>query len=397
VPYVPWVLALAAVFVIALPFATLEADDPVGTSVTFNREIIRIVQRKCESCHARDGLAMSLSEFRDLRAWSRAIREELVEQRMPPAIVARGYGRYQTDPSLNAREMATFLAWLDGGMPRGDEADRPPRVATNGEGAGHQHGADARLSLPPQTIPADEELVVRRVTVDAGAAAGRGIARVQLQPGNRRVLRGALVFVKDQWIGGWLPWQHAVVPPATHAFQVPAGASLTVELYYRGGDAEQTDQSAIDISFAPENATGRLEDVIVQATDDEGTIRRGRTTLARPATVWALYPTLESVQSLELRAERPDKSVEVLLWIPRARPEWPLAVVMQEPVTLPAGTIVSLVAETIRGPQPFDKLRVAPSIVEGQGSAPHLPSTWGPASAGSVPRVTIGVASSPAR
>ena len=24
-----------------------------------------------------------------------------------------------------------------------------------------------------------------------------------------------------------------------------------------------------------------------------------------------------------------------------------------------------------RGPQPFDKLRVAPSIVEGRGSAPH--------------------------
>ena len=86
------VLAGAIVFVIAR--APLEADDPVSSSVSFNREIIRIIQRKCEPCHAPGGLSMSLSDYRDARAWGRAIREELVEHRMPPAIVARGYRRY---------------------------------------------------------------------------------------------------------------------------------------------------------------------------------------------------------------------------------------------------------------------------------------------------------------
>ena len=118
--------AASIALLLALFRVPLDADDPVSTNVSFNREIIRIIQRKCEPCHTPGGLAFSLSDYRDARVWGRAIREELVEHRMPPAIVARGYGDHESDPSLNAREMATFLTWLDGGMPRGDEADRPP-------------------------------------------------------------------------------------------------------------------------------------------------------------------------------------------------------------------------------------------------------------------------------
>jgi hypothetical protein len=69
--------------------------------------------------------------------------------------------------------------------------------------------------------------------------------------------------------------------------------------------------------------------------------------LAQAARVWALYPALDrSVKSVELRVERPDTSTEVLLWIPQVHAEWPLSLAMREPVELPAGSIVSLVAES---------------------------------------------------
>jgi hypothetical protein len=354
----PLGVLLAAALVLAMTWTPLEADDPVSTNVTFNREIIRIIQRKCEPCHAPGGLAMSLSDHRDARAWGRAIREELVEHRMPPAIVARGYGQYETDPTLNAREMAVFLTWLDGGMPRGEEGDRPAKPVAPDALDALAGGTGVRLSLPAQTVPAGQDLIVRRVTIDAGAAAGRAVARVQFRPGNRRVLRGALVFagsasrnpayVADmQWIGGWLPWQHAVVPPTDYAFQLPAGAALVVDLYYRSADAETTDQSAIDLSFATEITKRRIDEMVVEAVDRAAHRVRGGVQLSQPATVWAIQPALDpSVTSMELRAERPDRSVEVLLWIPRARADWPLALVMREPVSLPAGSRLSLVAET---------------------------------------------------
>jgi hypothetical protein len=345
------IVVFVSVILWGIAFAPVEADDPVSTSVSFNREVIRIIQRKCEPCHAPGGLAMSLLEYQDVRAWGRAIREELVEHRMPPAIVARGYGRYESDPSLNAREMATFLAWLDGGMPRGDPADRPPASAAADAIEDLDGGAGVRLSLPPQNVPAREEVVVRRVTVDAGGAVGRAIARVQFRPGNRRVLRGAVVFAttngKTLWIGGWSPWQHAVVPPAQYAFRLPVAATLVVELYYRGAESELTDQSSVDLTFAPETATGQIDDVVVEAREPAGTRMRGSVKLSQPATVWAIRPELlASMRSMELLAERPDKSAEVLLWIPKVRADWPLALVMQEPIGLPAGSTVSLVVET---------------------------------------------------
>lgn len=388
---------LASTAVLALALAPLEADDPVSTNVTFNRDVIRIIQRKCEPCHAAGGLAMSLSDYRDARAWGRAIREELVEHRMPPAIVARGYGQYETDPTLNAREMATFLTWLDGGMPRGDEGDRPaPRVTVDALGD-VERGTGIRLSLPAQTVPTGQDLIVRRVTIGAGAAAGRAVSRVQFRPGNRRVLRGAVVFVPSaasasasanvgglsdlasrrpadrlrnpahddnlRWIGAWLPWQHAAVPPAGYAFALPPSADLIVDLYYRSADSELVDQSAIDLSFASD-AGGRIDDVAMEASGRGSSSVRSKVEISQPTRVWAIHPALDvSTRSMELRAERPDGSVEVLLWIPKARAEWPLALVMREPVLLPAGSALSLVAETDPSASATTRARVTLSVL----------------------------------
>jgi len=348
--YVVCVVALMA----GIGSTRLAADDPVSTNVSFNREILRIIQRKCEPCHTAGGLAFSLSDYRDARAWGRAIREELVEHRMPPPVVARGYGGYLSDPSLNTREMATFLTWLDGGMPRGDEADRPKTTGTDAAGA--VASASIRLSLPPQTVAAGESLIVRRVTVDASAIVNRSIARVELRPGNRRVLRGAIVFASNapsasaalSWVGAWLPWQHAVVPPSTHGFRLPAGTDLRVDLYYKGADADTTDRSELDVVFAPDTGHATIGDVVIEAAADRVAGRmRGTVKLPLPTTIWAVHPEFDaSVSSMELRAERPDKSVEVLLWMPTPNPDWPVALVMQEPMTLPAGTTISLVAET---------------------------------------------------
>jgi hypothetical protein len=332
----------------------LQADDPVSTNVSFNREIIRIIQRKCEPCHTAGGLAFPMSDYRDARAWGRAIREELVEHRMPPPVVARGYGAYLSDPSLNTREMATFLTWLDGGMPRGDEADRPK--TTDAGAAADAGSASLRLSLPAQTVPAGENLVVRRVMLDAGSLANRSIARLELRPGNRRVLRGAVMFASNgrpasgapSWVGAWLPWQHAVVPPPTHAFRLPSGTNLRVDLYYQATQVEVTDRSEVDVILAPDTTQGSIGDMTVAAAADRSAGRmRGSMKLPQAATFWAVHPEFHpSVTSMELRAERPDRSVEVLLWMPTPNPDWPVALVMQEPVSLPAGTTVSLVAET---------------------------------------------------
>ncbi|MGF2075976.1 hypothetical protein, partial [Enterococcus casseliflavus] len=81
----------------------------------FNREIVRIFDRKCLSCHGPDSMAMPLTNYREVRPWSRAIREEIVEGHMPPTSAVRGYARLKDDIALTPRELATILTWVDGG------------------------------------------------------------------------------------------------------------------------------------------------------------------------------------------------------------------------------------------------------------------------------------------
>jgi hypothetical protein len=324
-------LTLAAALLVS--GARVRTDDPVSSSVRFTGEIVRILDRRCLACHDARGLSMPLANYRDVRAWGRAIREEIVEQRMPPWSAARGYGRFRNDLSLTAREMTTVLSWIDGGMPRGDDRDLPPGPAPAAAAA-----PDLRVALPPQRVPALEEQLVRRVTVTIPIDLDRPIARVVLVPGAREVLRGALIYdAADRWIGAWLPWQRETASPSPHAVRLGRDPRVTVELHYRGGDAEIADESTLEVYYAPKTAP------LVDEISVDG---RSPAPLPRNATLWAIVPTTGGgTRSLELKARRPDGATDVLLWIPQVHPEWPQAFVLDTPLALPAGTTVSLVAQ----------------------------------------------------
>ncbi len=330
--------------VVLLATVTLRADDPVSSSVRYTGEIVRILDRKCAPCHGADGLAMPLTTYREVREWGRAIREEIVEQRMPPWSAARGHARLQNELALTARETATILSWLDGGMPRGDDRDLPRAPE-----AARDDPPDLHLPLPAQHVPALEEHVVRRVVVDTKLTGLRRVARIAVAPGNRRVLRGALVFIDGegqdaQWIGAWAPWQPRLQPPASHAFRLAQGARLAVELHYRGGRDAVEDTPAVDLYFVKEESarpTAGAASVGELRVDASSPVR-----LAAATTVWAIVPSAAAAtSSLELAVRRPNGAVEVLLWMPDYRHDWPQTLVLQDGVALPAGTTVTLVAE----------------------------------------------------
>jgi hypothetical protein len=337
--------------------------------VTFNREIIRIFDRKCLPCHAPDGVAMSLAAYHEARPWARAIREELIEQRMPPWRAAPGYVAFANDLSLSARELTMMLTWADGGAPRGDDRDLP-RSRSHPWGQAHAASRTAALTLPlpAQRVPAGAEHTVRLVTVDAGPAAGRWVRHVEIVPGNRRVVRAALVWVlpRDRsparWIGGWTPWFAPVSPPEGAAQFVPPGASFAIEFHYRGRDRDVKDRSSLAITLAPDGAPAAGQIVLRTGSvlrADRYARRYGRTTLQRDTTLWAILPLVfdppahhtrsaAPVGSLELTARRPDGSIEVLLWIPDRRDAWPTPYVLRAPLLLPAGTRVTLTSAVLR-------------------------------------------------
>jgi hypothetical protein len=289
---------------------------------------------------------MSLATYRDVRPWSRAIREELVEQRMPPTSAVRGYARLKDNIGLTPRELSTILTWVDGGVPRGDDSDLPLQAKTAVE-----RPPDHRVAIPPQQIPGNGEDVVRRVSVETGLHADRWVRQLRVRPGDRRGARAAFVSIlkKDGsrvWAGSWTPWQTNIEPAAPGAFFVPRGSQVEIELHYRGQDAPGVDNSSLAVFFAPEGQWRELTSLALTpapSRDAQAPAANAEARLTRDSVLLGgrVVAAVEGT-SVEITARRPDGTIEVLLWIPRVRAEWPAPFIFHDPVRLPAGTIVSV-------------------------------------------------------
>jgi hypothetical protein len=102
-----------------------QGHDIITTAITFDRDISRIVNTHCASCHHPGGLAFSLMTYADARPWAVAIKEEILRRRMPPWGAIKGFGEFRNDTALTPEEMERIVSWTDGGVPEGETKDLP--------------------------------------------------------------------------------------------------------------------------------------------------------------------------------------------------------------------------------------------------------------------------------
>ena len=71
----------AAGALFALAGVSRAADKPV----TFTKDIVPILQEKCQECHRPDSLApMSLITYEETRPWAKSIKLRVMTRQMPP-------------------------------------------------------------------------------------------------------------------------------------------------------------------------------------------------------------------------------------------------------------------------------------------------------------------------
>jgi mono/diheme cytochrome c family protein len=102
------------------------AHDVITTKVTYNREIIRLLNAHCISCHHEGGPAFTLATYNQARPWAKAIGEEVLQRRMPPWGAVKGFGDFRNDQALTAEQLELIVDWEEGGAPEGEEKDLPP-------------------------------------------------------------------------------------------------------------------------------------------------------------------------------------------------------------------------------------------------------------------------------
>ena len=118
-----WALIIGLIFGSA---ATAPAHDIITTPITWDREISRIVYERCASCHHEGGQAFSLMTYAETRPWAVAIKEEVLERRMPPWGAVKGFGDFRNDQALTPEQLELIISWVGGGVPEGEAKDLAP-------------------------------------------------------------------------------------------------------------------------------------------------------------------------------------------------------------------------------------------------------------------------------
>lgn len=332
------------------------AHEPITTKILFNKEVVRVLQKNCLGCHKPGGIApWSLATYEEARPWAKAIKEELLEKRMPPWPAVKGFGDFRNAPPLTQREIDVIVNWVEGGAPPGKPEDLPP---------GPIVGDDWPLGKPDmvlkpgqdQRIAADADeyrifsLPIRKMKEEAW------VTGVDLKPGNGTVVHCAEFSIVA---GGAAPKLSATWVPGHEPFQLPEGfgmrigvdASVSLRIHYRGSGEEAEDRSAVGLYLARSAPAGEVESLTLDAGDfviPKGSDRhrvKASATIDADSRIVAVIPSMMPLTaSLEVTAYRPDGTAEVLIWVRGQRFHWQPTYVFKRPVSLPPRTRLELTA-----------------------------------------------------
>lgn len=206
-----------------------------------------------------------------------------------------------------------------------------------------------------------------RLTISPGLTTDVWVRGFDFKPGDKRSVRAAFFSIAGTgaYLGGWTPWSSSTQFPDGTAIRLPAKASITVDVLY-GTAPSATEPAQLGLYFAkaPSEAVTTF-DLSGEQMSGEGRMRSQLSLTADQALVGVRVEMSAGAKSLELKAMRPDGSVEPLLWIKEFRPEWQSPYVFRAPVPLPRGSVIVATAF-------FDPASASPRFrVAVNGARPH--------------------------
>src|SRR5262249_16672070 len=184
------------ILMVAAPAAFVSRTNEAA-SVTFTKDVAPIVFNKCASCHRPGEVApMPLTSYKEVRPWSKAIKEAVIQHAMPPwfADPQTSTLRFSNDRRLSQQEIDTIVAWVDAGSPKGEEKDLPSMPSyTPGWTFGEP---DVIIEMPIEfQIPSKGELPMQNFYTPVPFNEERWVEKVELRPGNPAVVHHSIANV----------------------------------------------------------------------------------------------------------------------------------------------------------------------------------------------------------
>ncbi len=364
--------------------ALAQTDSGSANTPTYYRDVLPLIQERCQVCHRTGGIApIAFESYAQTRQIAAAIQSETEKRSMPPWFADPGIGKFKNDPSLSDVEIATISAWVRGGMPAGNPQDAPlPKKWT---GRWTIPSPDVTIAMAePVNIPADGEVDYTYEIIPTHFTKGQWVQRSEILPGLPQNVHHAVVYVRPPG-SNWL--RHAPVGkpftaesltseqdrqdamwtdsdimlvyapgstpdnwPAGMAKYIPAGSDLVFQMHYTSNGKAAADETRIGLIFAKEVPGKRV--LTLQLTNDHFSIPpnmpnfrvEARGTLPNDALLLSFFPHMHlRGKRFEYNIIRQDHTIEPLLRV-NYHFHWQMTYQLATPLALAAGTELQAVA-----------------------------------------------------
>ena len=166
--------------------------------VTFNRDVLPVLQKNCQSCHRPGQIApMSFLSYESTRPWAKAMKVAVVTKKMPPWFADAQFSHFANDRSLKQSDIDILAQWVDSGAPEGDAKDAPAPVKWPADGWDIQ--PDLIVKGPETAVPAHPKNNVIEwsyITVPSGITQDTWITSMQIRPSEPSVTHHMCVYFK---------------------------------------------------------------------------------------------------------------------------------------------------------------------------------------------------------
>lgn len=374
------------------------------TPVTFNKDVLPVLQKNCQSCHRPGEVApMSFLTYKDTRPWAKAIKTAVLTRKMPPWFADPHFGHFANERSLSDAEIHTLALWADTGAPEGDAAQPPAQLEFMD---GWNIGKPDRVIEMPQafSVPSSGVIDYQYIVIPGDFKRDTWVTAAEVRPGNRAVVHHVIAFVRppgSQWMKDakpgvpFVPVVHKrdangaqIADPQRAAQQgtarsggsggilgseflvgyapglqpqkfdlgggakmIPGGSDIVLQMHYTANGSPGTDVTKIGLIYAKEQPRRRYVTMnapngkfAIPPGDPNYEVRSEITLREDSELVWLMPHMHLRGKDFEYRIVYPNGESEMLLKVPRFDFNWQLGYEEAKPIALPKGTRIECTA-----------------------------------------------------
>ena len=350
------------------------------STVTFNKDVLPILQKNCQGCHRPGELApMSFLTYDSTRPWAKAIKQAVLTKKMPPWFAEKGH--FANDRTLSQATINTLVAWADNSAPEGDAKDKPAPITFED---GWNIKPDMIIEMPRDFhVAAKGTINYQNIRVHVNFPEDRWVVAAEMRPGNPKVVHHGRVIV----LPPGATWMSKAVPGEAYeegsegmggakegtdllgkynpglgaqtfnvedsAKFIPKGSDLVFNLHYTSIGTPQTDRSKVGLVFAKHPPSKRYWmspgtpaafNLVIPAGDSNAEVVSEVTVGVDGAKLVYIQPHMHlRGKDYELRVTYPTGETETVfkgVW----NFDWQVGYQLAKPLLLPKGTKILAIA-----------------------------------------------------